>query len=112
MALCDTARNVFGPSFFGDLSLVFIVIENTARVASESSPETTVASAGSGVYNLTFPKSTLGWILGPPTLVGVAGATAAEVIAFDADAGTMQIDTGSDLSGGDRCHVVLVLGAP
>jgi hypothetical protein len=112
MALIDTAPNLYGPKFFGDLSLCFIVIENTARVAAESSAETGVTSAGSGVYNLTFPKATLGWVLGPPTLIGVAGATAAEVIAFDADAGTMQIDTGSDLSGGDRCHVVLILGAP
>jgi hypothetical protein len=109
MALAATGRNLYGPTKFVDISFVFIMIEDDARVAAESSPETTVSNAASGVLNLTFPKAVGGFVVGAPALIGVAGATAAEVVAFSPTAGTMQIDTGSDLSGGDRCHVVLAL---
>lgn len=109
MALAATCRNLFGPQIFVDLSFVLIEIVNTAIDAADSSPETTVASAGSGVYNITFPKAVTGWVCGAPALIGVAGATAAEVLTFDPTAGTMSIDTGSDLAGGDRCHIQLLL---
>lgn len=110
MWLRDYKPNLAAPLKFRKLSLVLITIEDTAIVEEESSPETAATSAGSGVYNLTFPKGQYGFPLGAPALVGVAGAAAAEVVAFDPTAGTMQIDTGSDLSGGDRCYVAFLIG--
>lgn len=109
MALESVARNLFSAVQFGDVSLVFVKIRNTAIVAGESSPDTTVAAPGSGVYNLTFPSAQYGWVVS--TVIVGAGATdrVAEVVAFSATAGTCQIDTGSDLGGGDECHMVFAL---
>lgn len=113
MALPDTARNVFGPTFFGDISFVFITIGASGRVADLSSPETDVEDNEDGTYDLTFPPATLGFVVGAPAVIGQAGTAAAEVTAFDADAGTMAIDLGAaSLSGVDLCHVVLALAAP
>lgn len=111
MALESYCRNLFGSKMLGDLSLVLIKIQDTAIVAGESSPDCTVTAAGSGVYNLTFPKAERGFVLSTKHLaVGSATAEDAELTAFSATAGTATIDTGSDLSGGDQCHVAILLG--
>lgn len=111
MALPDYAQNDYCPKIFGDVSNVYIKIRDLAIVASESSPETTVTSAGAGVYNLTFPKAVLGWFISAQ-IVGLGSAVQAEVISFSATAGTASIDTGADLAGGDECHIKLELAAP
>jgi hypothetical protein len=112
MAFPDYGRTLFAPKGFGDLNVVLIKIQDTAIVAGESSPECTVTAAGSGVYNLTFPKAQVGWVLSAKHLaVGSATAEDAELTAFSATAGTATVDTGSDMSGGDQCHVCILLGA-
>jgi len=103
---------LFSPLKMRQLHLVVIVIQDTALVPAISSPQVTATSAGGGVYNLTFPKGQNGVPLAA-TLVGVGaggGTLAAEFNAFDPVAGTAQIDTGSDLAGGDRCYVSLLVG--
>lgn len=111
MALEGYAPNDYSPRVFGDVNNVYIKIRDTAIVASESSPDTTVVSAGSGVYNLTFPKSVVGWFISAQ-IIGLGSAVQAEVISFSTSLGTASIDTGSDLAGGDECHVFLHLAAP
>jgi hypothetical protein len=110
MAQTDYASNLYGPKTFGDLSCVLIKIRDTAVVASESSPDVTVTAAGSGVYNLTFPKATVGWFVSAQ-IIGLGSAVQAEVVSFSATLGTASIDTGSDLAGNDECHILIVLGA-
>lgn len=92
------------------IHLVTIVIQNTSLVAAESTPGVNATSAGSGVYNLTFPKGLGGSPLSAPIVgLGSQTPTSAEWVTFDAVAGTAQIDTNSDLAGGDRCYVHILL---
>jgi len=107
MVLSDSARNLYSAVQFGDLTLVLIKIQDTARVAVESSPNTTVTAAGSGVYNCTFEPGQVGWVLGTEQVGN--GATTTEVVSFSASAGTLSVDTGSDLAGGDQCHIALLI---
>lgn len=107
MALESSCRNLFSAVQFGDVTLLFIKIQNTSLVAGESSPDVAVTAAGAGVYNITFPSAQFGWVISTEQVSN--GATTTEVVAFSATLGTLQIDTGSDLSGGDQCHVVLAL---
>lgn len=108
MALPFTCRNLFAAQQFIDVSFVFIEIVDTAVVAANTSPEVTVTAAGSGVYNLTFPKAERGWLFSAQ-VIGLGSAVQVEVVSFDATAGTASIDTGSDLSGGDKCHILIAL---
>lgn len=108
MALEGYARNLYGVSMFGDLSVVVIKINGTGRIAADSSPDTTVGTPASGAYAVTYPAAQQGWVLGA-ALVQVAGATHAEVTAFAPTLGTLTVDTGSDLTGNDECHLFLLL---
>lgn len=108
MALESTARNLYSSILFGDMTAVLIEIVDTARVAANSSPDTGVTAAGSGVYDITFPKAQRGWFLSAQ-VIALGSAVQVEVVAFDATAGTAQIDTGSDLGGGDKCHILILL---
>ncbi len=115
MAKPDYTKSVYAPVKLGDLSLCPIVIDSAgARDATRSAPDTTVSAAGSGVYNCTFPKSTLGFVVGQPALVATASdGVFCEVKAFDADAGTLQLELSdeADLASSEEIHVTLALCA-
>lgn len=115
MAKPDYTKNVYAPVKLGDLSLCVIVVSpDGTRDATRSAPETTVTAAGSGVYDCTFPKSTLGFVVGQPALVATASdGVFVEVKAFDADAGTIQLELSdeADLASSEEIHLTLALCA-
>lgn len=113
MALPDYSRNLFGSKQFGDLSLCTVVVgSDGTRTAADSSPETTVTAAGSGVYDITFPKATKGFLLGQPALVTTnSDGVFVEVKAFDPDAGTCQLELSDEanLSSSETIHLHILL---
>jgi hypothetical protein len=101
MAHPDTARNVFGPTFIGDLNLIVISGSFTdgagtvSRDAAASSPGTSVGNAASGVSAVTFTPGAkvvgFSCFLEPP-----AGAIASQAVlgiprGVDPAAGTMSV---------------------
>ena len=115
MAKPDYTKSVYAPVKLGDLSLCVIVVNTDGtRDATRSAPDTTVSAAGSGVYNATFPKATLGFVVGQPALVATSSdGVFVEVKAFDADAGTIQLELSdeADLATAEEIHLTLALCA-
>lgn len=105
------------PTVFGELDLIFVKLGagsgQAALVAADSSPDITVATPGSGVYNLTLPKGTRGWVIDPTPLAspGTAPGDKITVTAFSATAGTLSLtksDT-TNLTGSEQIHLLVLL---
>jgi hypothetical protein len=115
MAQEGYTRNLYGNKMLGDISLCVVVVNTDGtRDATRSSPDTTVSAAGSGVYNIVFPKATLGFVVGQPALVATSSdGVFVEVKAFDADAGTIQLELSdeADLATAEEIHLILALCA-
>lgn len=112
MALEGYARNLFGVTMFGDLSLVLVKIGPAGtRVAEDSSPDTTVAAAGSGVYNVTFPAGQQGWVLGAELVKTSSDGIYPEVLAFAPTLGTIQLELSDEtnLTGSEEIHLAILL---
>jgi hypothetical protein len=112
MALPDYARNLFGSKQLGDLSLVSVVVAaDGTRDSTLSAPETTVTAAGSGVYDITFPKATKGFVLAANLVTTNSDGVFVEIKAFDADAGTCQLELSDEanLSSSETIHLHLLL---
>lgn len=113
MALQSYCRNLYAPQQFVDVNLVFVKIgPDGTLTAADSSPDTTVAAAGSGVYNVTFPPGVAGHVLGQPALVkSSSDGVFVEVLAFSPTAGTIQLELSDEanLSGSEEIHLQLAI---
>ena len=114
MAQEGYCKNVHGNKLLGDINLCFVVVNTDGtRDATRSSPDTTVAAAGSGVYNITFPKSQLGVVVGRALVTTVSDGIMVEVKTFSATAGTIQLELSdeADLATSEEIHLTLALCA-
>ncbi len=106
------ARNVYAPTKFVDVSFVFIKVgPDGTRVAADSSPETTVTAAGSGVYNITFPKAMAGYVVGAELAKTSSDGIFPENISFAPTSGTasFELSDEANLSGSEEIHITLAL---
>jgi hypothetical protein len=115
MAFEAYARNLYAPVKLGpDLSFVIVTVAaDGTRDADNSSPDTTVSAAGSGVYNITFPKAERGFVVGQPALVTTASdGVFVEVKAFAPTSGTIQLELSDEanLSSSETITLTLLLG--
>lgn len=113
MARDGYSPNLYGVRKFGDLNLVVVKINTSGRVAADSSPDTTSAAAGSGVYNVTYPKATRGWVVGAELVKSASDGIYPEVLAFDPTAGTIQLELSDEanLTSTEEIHLTLLLGS-
>lgn len=111
MALSDTARNLYSSVQFGDVSFIFVKVNTSGRIAAESSPNTTVTAAGSGVYNITFEPAQTGWVIGAELAKTASDGIFPENTAFSPTAGTasFELSDETDLTGSEEIHILLVL---
>lgn len=126
MALTSYARNVFGSTKLGDLSIVVIratmVAGAAVRDADNSSPDTTIALGGAGQFTGTFPPGVSAtWLNVLVDANGEAAGVGQSVHCegLSASAGTFGFETTSETvntpvtpADGSVIHVVILVGAP
>lgn len=92
--------------------LAKIVEGATPKDSTASDSDLTITDAGSGQYNIVFPKGEIGWCFAQFADATTSGSNVKTIVeAFSATAGTVsiQLDSGSALGSGDHIFVMILV---
>jgi hypothetical protein len=119
MALADHSLNLYSSQQLGDQSLVQFSLSagagDAARIAAESSPETSVDSGShaGGVYVLSFPAGVNMLMLAADVLGSARSVTASLITVTNNVASiTLTVSGGTILLSSERLHFAALVGRP